>query len=144
MGDFARKSDGRRGSWSSSSGIVQQLLKREKTLPEISRELGIRPSVIREWKRRVEAGATTARAANEDVVAASALREAQQRIRELKRLLGRKQMEVEILQAAQEVVKNSVLAQRIREVTGHPVAAICRALRLARQTPYYTPERRTG
>jgi transposase len=45
--------------------------------------------VIREWKR-VEAGATTAVAANEDVVPASVLREAQQRIRELERLLGRK------------------------------------------------------
>jgi hypothetical protein len=41
------------------------------------------------------------------VVPASARREAQQRIRELERLLGRKQMEVEILQAAQEVVKKS-------------------------------------
>ena len=37
----------------------------------------------------------------------SALREAHQRIRELERLLGKKQMEIEILQAAQEVVKKS-------------------------------------
>jgi transposase len=49
--------------------------------------------VIREWKRRVEADATTAVAANEEVGPASALREAQQRLRELERLLGRKQME---------------------------------------------------
>ena len=62
-----------------------------QTLAEVSRELDIQPSVIREWKRRVEAGATTAVAANEDVVPASVLREAQQRIRELERLLGRKQ-----------------------------------------------------
>ena len=68
-------------------------------MAEVSRELDIQPSVIREWKRRVETGATTAVAANEDVVPGSALREAQQRIRELERLLGRKQMEVEILQA---------------------------------------------
>jgi transposase len=77
-------------------------VKGDKTLAEVSRELDIQPSVIRECKRRVEAGATTAVATNEDVVPASALREAQQRIRELERLLGRKQMEVEILQAAQE------------------------------------------
>jgi hypothetical protein len=37
----------------------------------------------------------------------SALREAHQRIRELERLLGKKQMEIEILQAAPEVVKTS-------------------------------------
>ena len=108
MGDFARKADGRRiFTVEFKRGIVQQLVKGEKTLAEVSRELDIQPSVIREWKRRVEAGATTAVAANEDVVPASALREAQQRIRELERLLGRKQMEVEILQAAQEVVKKS-------------------------------------
>jgi len=108
MGDFARKSDGRRiFTVEFKRGIVQQLVKGEKTLAEVSRELDIQPSVIREWKRRGEAGATTAVAANEDVVPASVLREAQQRIRELERLLGRKQMEVEILQAAQDVVKKS-------------------------------------
>ena len=52
----------------------------------------IRAGVIREWKRRVEADATTAVAANEDVVPASALREAKQRIRELDQRIGRKQM----------------------------------------------------
>ena len=88
------------------AGIVQQLGKGEKTLAEVSRELDIQPSVIRQWKRRMEAGASTA-AANEEVVPASVLREAQQRIRELERALGRQQMEVEILQAAQEIVKKS-------------------------------------
>ena len=87
-------------------GAVQQLLKGEKTLAELSRELDIEPSVVRQWKRRFDAGASTAVAANEDVVLASALREAHPRIRELERLLGKKQMEIEILQAAQEVVKN--------------------------------------
>ena len=40
-------------------GVVQQLLKGEKTLAEVSRELDIQPSVVRQWKRRVEAGAET-------------------------------------------------------------------------------------
>jgi transposase len=108
MGDFPRKADGR-GIFSPEfkRGVVQQLAKGEKTLAEVSRELDIQPSVIREWPRRVEAGAKTAVSANEDVVPASALREAHQRIRELERLLGKKQMEIEILQAAQEVVKKS-------------------------------------
>jgi transposase len=88
-------------------GVVQQLLKGEQTLAEVSRELDIQPSVVRQWKRRFDAGATTAVAANDDVVPASALREAHQRIRELERLLGRKQVEIEILQAARDVVKKS-------------------------------------
>ena len=42
---------------------------------------------------------------NEDVVPASALRAAQARIRELEGALGRKTIEVEILQAARDEVK---------------------------------------
>jgi transposase len=108
MGEFPRKSDGRRVfTVEFKRGVVQQLLKGDKTLAEVSRELDIQPSVVRQWKRRFEAGATAAVATNEDVVPVSALREAHQRIRELERLLGKKQMEIEILQAAQEVVKKS-------------------------------------
>ena len=66
-----------------------------KGLLEAFRNDDLRPVPVK-WKRRFAAGATV-----------SALREAQDRIRELERLLGRKQMETEILQAAQEVVKKS-------------------------------------
>jgi transposase-like protein len=52
-------------------GVVQQIVKGEKTLAEVSRELDIQPTVIRQWKRRVERGAATAVAADEDVVPAS-------------------------------------------------------------------------
>lgn len=55
--------------------------------------------MVRQWKRRFEAAATAAVATNEDVVPVSAPREAHQRIRELERLLGKKQMKIEILQA---------------------------------------------
>jgi transposase len=113
MGEFPRKSDGRRVfTVEFKRGVVQQLLKGEKTLAEVSRELDIQPSVVRQWKRRCEAGATAAVATNEEVVPLSALREAHQRIRELERLLGKKQMEIEILQAAQEVVKKCMVRPR--------------------------------
>ena len=93
--------------------------------------------MVRQWKRRFEAGATAAVATNEDVVPVSALREAHQRIRELERLLGKKQMEIEIVQAAREVVKKVRGCAKGPDVTQHPVAAICRTLRMARQTAYY-------
>src|SRR5262245_8717721 len=93
--------------WSSSGASSSKLLKGEKTLAQVSRELDIQPGVVRQWRRRFAAGATAAVATSEDVVPVSALREAHQRIRELERLLGKKQMEIEILQAAQEVVKKS-------------------------------------
>ena len=80
MGDFPRKADGRRiFTVEFKRGVVQQIVKGEKTLAEVSRALDIQPTVIRQWKRRVESGATTAVAADEDVVPASLLRAAQVR-----------------------------------------------------------------
>jgi len=101
-----RRTDGGCLARSSSGQRFQRLLTGEKTVAELSRELDIVPSVIRTWARRSEAGAATAVAANEDVVPASQLREAYSRIRELERLLGRKQMEIEILEAARDVKKS--------------------------------------
>jgi transposase InsO family protein len=72
---------------------------------KISRELDIAPSVIRNWSRHSKAGATTAVAANEEVVPISQLREAYGKVRELERALGRKTMEIKILRAAQGIVK---------------------------------------
>jgi len=88
--------------------VVQKIVKGEKTLAAVSRDLDIQPTVIRQWKQRVEAGAATAVAADEDVVPASRLRAAQGRIKELERTLDPTQMEVEILQAAQEIAKTSL------------------------------------
>lgn len=108
MGDFARKADGRRiFTVEFKRQVVQQLLSGEKTLAELSREFDITPIALRNWKRWYEGGATTGVKASEDVVPASELRGAQVRIRELERALGRKTMEVEILRAAQEVVKKT-------------------------------------
>ena len=108
MGNVPRKADGRRVfSVEFKRTTVQRILTGEKTVAELSRELDIAPSVIRNWKRFAEAGATTAVQASEDVVPASHLREAYAKIRELERLLGRKQMEIEILEAARDVVKKS-------------------------------------
>jgi transposase len=108
MGDHPRKSDGRRVFTPDfKRETVQRLLSGEITLAALSRERDISPQVSRNWKRRFEEGATTAVGSNEDVVPASELRAAQQRIKELERALGRKTMEVEILEAARDVVKRS-------------------------------------
>ena len=71
MGDHPRKADGRRVfSAEFKRSQVQRVLTGEKTLAELSRELDVSPSVVRNWKRHYEAGATTAVAANEAVVPA--------------------------------------------------------------------------
>ena len=84
---------------------IGRVLRKELTVAELSRELGVEQSVVRRWKHLVDRGSTAAVAANEEVVPASELRAAQLRVRELERLLGKKTMEVEILQAARDEVK---------------------------------------
>src|SRR5262249_9373565 len=113
MGEHRRKADGRRVfSTEFKRTTVQQILTGEKTLAELSRELDIAPSVIRNWKRFAEAGATRAARPSEAVAPASQLRDAYAKIRELERALGRKTMEVEILRAAQEIVKKTPSLRR--------------------------------
>jgi transposase-like protein len=77
----------------------------EVTLAELSRELAVSPSVVRRWQRLSTNGSAAAVGANEEVVPASELRTALQRIKELERALGKKAMEIEILQAARDEVK---------------------------------------
>lgn len=106
MGEIARGADGRRLFTAEfKKEQIERVLRGEMTQAELCRELDVEVSVVRKWRRLVEQGSQMAVAANEEVVPASALRQAQQRIQELERALGRKTMEVEILQMAQEEVK---------------------------------------
>ena len=74
MDNVPRKADGRRVfSPDFKQATVQRILTGEKTVAEVSRELDIAPSVIRNWKRHYEAGGTTAVAANDEVVYAHEL-----------------------------------------------------------------------
>lgn len=50
-------------------------------------------------------GSETAVAANEDVVPASAMRPAESKIRELERLIGKQAVDLEILRAARDEVR---------------------------------------
>ena len=74
-------------------------------------------------------GSTAAVTANEDVVPASALRAAEQRVRELERALGKTVMEIEILQAARdEVNKRPRFYRGYRRCRGRKMAVIGRVL----------------
>ena len=75
------------------------------TLSELARELAISPSVVRRWQHLSTNGSSAAVDANEEVVPVSELRAAHQRIKDLERALGKKAMEIEILQAARDEVK---------------------------------------
>jgi transposase len=106
METHRRGADGRRRfSAEFKRDQLGRLTRQEVTFAELSRELGIDQSVLRRWKHLSERGGATAVASNDDVVPAADLKAAQLRIRELERALGRKTMEVEILQAARDEVK---------------------------------------
>ena len=106
MENVPRGSDGQRlFSPEFKRDQVARLVRGEVTISELSRELGISRSVLQRWRHLVSQGGETAVAANEDVVPASELKAAQQQIRELQRLLGKKEVELEILRAAREEVK---------------------------------------
>ena len=84
MENIPRGSDGRRlFTPEFKREQVGRLVRGELTLTELSRELGISRSVLQRWKHLITQGGETAVAANEDVVPASELRAAQQKIREL-------------------------------------------------------------
>src|SRR5215470_11410011 len=107
VGEHRRKADGRRVfSTEFKRDTVQRILTGEKTLAELSRELDIAPSVIRNWKRFAEAGATTAVQASEDVSPPASCASLRQDPGTRARL-GRKTMEFEILRAVQEIVKKT-------------------------------------
>ncbi|KXQ48297.1 transposase, partial [Escherichia coli] len=72
------------------------------TVSHVARLHGIQPSLLFKWKKQYLEGGLTAVAAGEDVVPASELAAAIKQIKELQRLLGKKNMEVEILKEAVE------------------------------------------
>jgi transposase len=106
MENVPRGSDGRRlFSPEFKRDQVARLVRGEVTISELSRELGISRSVLQRWRHLVSLGGEAAVAAHEDVVPASELKAAQQQIRELQRLLGKKEVELEILRAARDEVR---------------------------------------
>jgi len=108
MGEFKRKSDGRRIFTSDfKRATVDRIRSGSATLAELSRELEISPTILRNWLRLVERGGKAAVEAGEEVVALSRVRELEKQVRDLQRLVGKQTMTIEILEAAREVVKNS-------------------------------------
>ena len=84
---------------------VARLNRQDLTPSELARELAIAPSVVRRWQHLSVTGSAAAVDANEEVVPVSELRAAHHRIKELERALGKKAMEIEMLQAARDEVK---------------------------------------
>jgi transposase len=108
IGDFERKSDGRRIF---NTGFKRQAVDRirsgDTTVAALSRELSVAPALIRRWIKLSESGSAAAVDAGEDVVPVSRVRELERQIKELQRLIGKQAVTIEILEDAREVAKKS-------------------------------------
>ena len=95
----------RRRRWTTQEKIqmVRRAMDPGMSVSLVAREVGIASSQLFTWKRLYLEGGLSAVGANEIVVAASELKEAVQRIKQLERALGRKTLENDILREAVEI-----------------------------------------
>lgn len=80
--------------------LVEETMQPGMTVSAIARLHGVSPSLLFKWRQLMAHGGRVAVKADENVVASSRVRDLEQRVRELERLLGRKTLEVEVLKEA--------------------------------------------
>jgi transposase-like protein len=103
---IARKSDGRRIFTAAfKREHIGRVLRGELTLAELSRKLGIARGLLQRWKRMLTEGAEVAAEDRGLGTRAGGVR-ATQYIRELQRLVGKQAVELELLRAKFDVLKN--------------------------------------
>src|SRR5919106_2116970 len=92
----------RRRRWSVAEKIrfVEETLQPGMSVSFVARRHGLSPSLLFNWRRRMAEGGPEAVRVDDEVIAAARVRQLEERIRELERLLGRKTLEVEILKEA--------------------------------------------
>ena len=71
----------------------------------VARRHGVAPNLLFRWRKLMAAGGKAALDAGEQVVSITEVRALKKQIRELERLLGKKTMQVEILQEAIELAQ---------------------------------------
>jgi transposase len=80
--------------------LVEETLEPGMSVSFVARTHGLSPSLLFKWRQRMAEGGREAVRADDVVVGAARVRQLEERIRELERLLGRKTLEVEILKEA--------------------------------------------
>jgi transposase len=104
----------RRRRWAPSEkiAIVQETYEAGSTVSLVARRHGIAPSQLFYWRRRMEEGALTGVDSEERVVPESIVRELEQKIQKLERLLGQKTVDIEILKEAVRLAREKKLISR--------------------------------
>ena len=90
---------GRRRRWPSAEKlrIVEETLEAGASISVVARRNGVAPNLLYRWRRLMLDGGAVAVSEDDDVTSNRAVRQRDERIRELERQLGRKTLEVEIL-----------------------------------------------
>lgn len=93
---------GRRRRWSAAEKlrIVEETLAEGASISVVARQNGVAPNLLYRWRRLMLEGGAVAVSEDDDVTSNRAVRQMEERIRELERQLGRKTLEVEILKEA--------------------------------------------
>ncbi len=92
--------------------LVQESLQPGMNVSYVARKHGISPSLLFRWRKLMSDGGKAAVQADDHVVGAGEVRVLKKRIRDLERMLGKKTMEVEILQEAMEIAREKKLLSR--------------------------------
>ena len=97
----------RRRRWTPEQklGWVRRTTEPGMSVSLVAREAGISTGQLFQWRKAYLEGSLVAVGANESVVPASELQDAQKRIRQLEAALGRKTLENEILKEAVDFAK---------------------------------------
>ena len=92
----------RRRRWSVAEKIrlVEETLQPGLSVSFVTRKHSISPSLLFNWRRRMAEGGREAIRVDDELIDATRVRQLEERIRDLERLLGRKTLEVEILKEA--------------------------------------------
>ena len=85
--------------------VVAETMQPGMSISYVARRHGLSPSLVFRWRRLMTEGGQQAVRADDEVVPAADLRRAEERVRELERLLGRKTLEVEVLKEALELAR---------------------------------------
>jgi transposase len=80
--------------------IVEETLDEDASISVVARRNGVAPNLLYRWRRLMLDGGAVAVSEDDDVTSNRAVRQMEDRIRELERQLGRKALEVEILKEA--------------------------------------------
>ncbi|HEX2219948.1 MAG TPA: IS3 family transposase [Gemmatimonadales bacterium] len=127
---------GRRRRWSAAEKlrIVEGTLDERESISVVARRNGVAPNLLYRWRRLMLEGGSVAVTGDDEVTSNKAVRQMEDRIRELERQLGRKTLEVEILKEALDKSrgKKTDVARAVAAEGRFPMKAVAETLGVSR------------